>query len=92
VRWGEYGPTGLTAAARYLGYLERALPRAHFNPVRCEHWQTLFESRTAVSPPWSTQSRTVHLWNEMMQRTPGFDKNGRYPADSPFEELCRRYL
>jgi len=43
-------------------------------------------------PPWTEESRTVHLWQQMMQVSAGFDKNARFPADSPFEELCRRYL
>jgi Alpha 1,4-glycosyltransferase conserved region/Glycosyltransferase sugar-binding region containing DXD motif len=90
VRWGEYGPKGLTNAARHFDYLDRALPRAHFYPVRCEDWRLLFESSAA--PPWTADSRAVHLWQEMMQHAPGFDKDGRFPPDSPFEVLCRRYL
>jgi hypothetical protein len=92
VRWGEYGPKGLTQAARHLGYLERAQPAAHFYPVRCEHWRTLFESRRGAPQPWTPESRALHLWQEMMKRAPGFDKDGRFPADSPFEELWRRYI
>jgi hypothetical protein len=92
VRWGEHGPKGLTQAARHLGYLDQALPRMHFYPVRCENWRALFDSAAATGPPWTADSRAVHLWQEMMQRTPGFDKDGRFPADSPFEELCRRFL
>jgi Alpha 1,4-glycosyltransferase conserved region/Glycosyltransferase sugar-binding region containing DXD motif len=92
VRWGEYGPKGLTQAARHMGYLDRAQPRTHFYPVRCENWRALFDSAAASGPPWTADSRAVHLWQEMMQRTPGFDKDGRFPADSPFEELCRRFL
>jgi hypothetical protein len=92
VRWGEYGPKGLTQAARHLGYIDRALPAAHFYPVACEHWRVMFTSSREMKPPWTAQSRAVHLWQQMMQATPGFDKNGRFPEDSPFEELCRRYL
>jgi len=92
VRWGEYGPKGLTQASQHLGYLDRAEPVAHFYPVRCENWRSLFESRHGASPLWTAESRAVHLWQEMMKRTVEFDKNGRFAADSPFEELCRFYL
>jgi hypothetical protein len=92
VRWGEYGPKGLTQAARYLGYLQAALPVEHFYPVSCEDWRIMFAGRAAQTLPWTEQSRAVHLWQQMMQTSAGFDKNARFPADSPFEELCRRYL
>jgi hypothetical protein len=92
VRWGEYGPAGLTQAARHLAYIDRAQPATHFYPVKCEEWRVMFESARAAEPPWTAQSRTVHLWQQMMRSEPGFDKDARFPADSPFEELCRRYL
>jgi hypothetical protein len=92
VRWGEYGPKGLTQAARYLGYTDRALPAAHFYPVECNDWQSMFVSRVDTQPPWDTESRTVHLWQQMMRAAPGFDKNARFPEDSPFEQLWRRYF
>jgi hypothetical protein len=89
VRWGEYGPKGLTQAARYLGYLDKSLPEAHFYPVRCESWRAIFETSPSGTLPWTTESRAVHLWQQMMRNTPGFDKDGRFPADSPFEILWR---
>jgi Alpha 1,4-glycosyltransferase conserved region/Glycosyltransferase sugar-binding region containing DXD motif len=92
VRWGEYGPKGLTQAARHLGYLDKAQPAAHFYPVRCDDWRVMFASSAHKKPPWTPDSRAVHLWQQMMNSAPGFDKNARFPEDSPFEELCRRYL
>ena len=92
VRWGEFGPKGLTQAARHLGYIDKAQPAAHFYPVRCEDWHVMFRSRAAAPPPWTAESRTVHLWQQMMKTGSGFDKNARFAQDSPFEELCRRYL
>jgi hypothetical protein len=91
VRWGEYGPKGLTAAVRHLGYIDRAQPIAHFYPVRCEDWLVMFTNRPGMTLPWATQSRAVHLWQQMMQSAPAFNKDGHFPDDSPFEELCRRY-
>jgi Glycosyltransferase sugar-binding region containing DXD motif len=92
IRWGEYGPKGLTHAARHLGYVHRAQPTTHFYPLHCEDWRALFESRADRGPLWGPESRAVHLWQEMMKRASGFDKNAQFPADSPFEALCRRYL
>lgn len=90
VRWGEFGPKGLTAAVEHLGLRPRALPPEHFYPVRCEDWQSLFTS--SVSTAWPDEARAVHLWNNMTAQAPGFDKDARFPADSPFERLCARYL
>jgi hypothetical protein len=92
VRWGEYGPRGLTQAARHLGYIDKAQPAAHFYPVRCEDWRVMFTSPVDQKLPWTAESRTVHLWQQMMKTSPGFDRNARFPEDSPFEALCRRYL
>jgi len=92
LRWGELGPKGLTAAARHLGYLDRALPRAHFYPVPAERWRTLFETAPGGALPWGAESRAVHLWNNMAARSPGFDKNARFAAESPFGQLCASYL
>jgi hypothetical protein len=92
VRWGEFGPKGLTQAVRHLGYIDKAQPVAHFYPLRCENWRDMFASRAAAQPLWTPQSRAVHLWQQMMHGVPHFDKNGRFPNDSPFEELCRRFL
>ena len=86
MRWGEYGPKGLTRAARYFGYLGEALPPPHFYPVPCDEWQRLFSSAPDFVFPG--ESHAVHLWNNMLA---GVDKNARFPADSPFETLCRRY-
>lgn len=91
VRWGELGPKGLTAAARHLGYLDRALPRCHFYPVRSEEWRVLFEPARNSMLPWSDNSRAVHLWNNMTVQATHFNKNARFPAGSPFEWLCTRY-
>lgn len=92
VRWGEYGPKGLTQAARYLGYLDEAQPVAHFYPVKCADWRRMFTASADRMLPWTAESRAVHLWQQMMKTAPGFDKNARFPEDSPFEVLWRRYL
>ena len=92
VKWGEYGPSGFTSAARYLGYSEQALPFWHFYAVHYSQWHTVFDGSLRDNPTLLARSSALHLWNEMMRRQPGFDKNARFPADSLFEQLCRRYL
>lgn len=91
VRWGELGPKGLTAAARHLGFLDRALPRMHFYPVRSENWRVLFEPMRGGLLPWGDESRAVHLWNNMTVQSAQFNKNAHFAVDSPFERLCERY-
>ena len=34
----------------------------------------------------------LHLWNEMARRQPGFDRDGRFPEGSLFEQLWARYI
>jgi hypothetical protein len=91
MRWGEYGPKGLTQAARHLGYAEKALPSWHFYPVAWNQWHSLFEGG-GQSARSLEKSSAVHFYNNQMRNRPGFDKRGRFPPDSPFEQLCSRYL
>jgi hypothetical protein len=92
VRWGESGPAGFTAAARHLGYVDRALPSWHFYPVHFSNWKSVFDGTLSAGDPLLARSSALHLWNEMTRREPGFDKDGRFPAHSLFEQLCARYL
>ena len=92
VSWGETGPDGLTAAAQHLHCTGAALPFWHFYPISFSNWHTVFDSSLRDNPGLIAASHGLHLWNEMSRRSPGFDKNGRFPPDSLFEQLCARYL
>lgn len=92
IGWGEYGPYGLTRAAQHLGYSEQALPFWHFYPVHPLNWRTVFDGSLPGDTRLLADSSALHLWNEVTRRTPGFDRNARFPAHSLFETLCRRYL
>ncbi|WP_341502684.1 glycosyltransferase [Gallaecimonas sp. GXIMD4217] len=92
IKWGEYGPVGFTQAARHLGHDHQALPFWHFYPVHYSNWQVMFDTSTAGNEGFLGNARAVHLWNEMIRRDPGFDKDGRFPADSPFERLWALYF
>lgn len=88
VRWGNTGPYGLTSAARHLDYMKHALPRWHFYPVSYENHHVLFES----GPLTFDRSRAVHIWNQIIEERGALDRNARFPADSPFEQLWARYM
>ena len=79
IRWGEYGPKGLTHALRYFGEDAKALPSSHFYPVPFDKWHSLFESVRSESEVWPQESRAVHFANNQMRTRPGFDKNGALP-------------
>ena len=92
VKWGEFGPAGFTAAARHLGYADKALPAWHFYPVHYLRWREVFAPQSEEAYSKLGESRALHLWNEMMRREPDFDKNARFPESSLFEQLSRRFL
>lgn len=91
VRWGDTGPYGLTNAARHLGYTEHALPKEHFYPIRFEDHHVLFQSAPPGGGLSFNGSRAVHLWNQLIEAGKMLDKNARFPADSPFEQLWVKY-
>ena len=92
VKWGEYGPKGFTEAAHHLGYAGHALPPEHFYPISYREWRRVFYDPAPTIEQSLRTSSAIHLWNEMTRREAGFDKNGRFAADSLFEQLCSRYL
>jgi len=92
VGWGENGPKGLTRAVRHFGCESKALPSWHFYPVPPDQHGVLFQSPREGGAVDVTRSRAVHLWNTLLESEPGFDKNARFAEDSPYEQLCRRYL
>lgn len=91
IEWGETGPNGFTLAARHFQLEEAALPFWHFYPIHYLNWATVFDSTFAENENFLGASYALHLWNEMARRAPGFDKNGRFAADSLFERLCAKY-
>jgi hypothetical protein len=92
LRWGETGPEGLTRAVEYFGYLDRALPVTAFYPIHYKCWNNIFDTTYPKPEPYFPDSYAIHLWNEMLRRKPGFNKDMTYPEHSLIEELKRRYL
>lgn len=49
-RWGETGPSGLTAAATHLHCASHALPFWHFYPIPYQNWHTVFDASLRDNP------------------------------------------
>lgn len=92
IKWGEIGPNGLTNAINHLGLADRALPVTSFYPIHFSCWDTIFDETYPEIEKYFPDTYAIHLWNEMTNRKPGFDKNGSFPSNSLFEALKRRYL
>jgi hypothetical protein len=92
IRWGEGGPLGFTQAIKHFGYAAEALPPWHFYPVPYSSFRALFESPAANGDIRLTDSRAVHLWNNLIEREGAAHKQSRFPPDSPFEQLWARYV
>jgi hypothetical protein len=91
IRWGEGGPIGLTRAIAHFGYTAEALPPWHFYPVPHQSFLDLFRSPKPDERVHFEHSYAVHLWNNLIDKQAAGRKDQRFPADSPFEQLWRRY-
>jgi len=92
IQWGENGPNGFTRALGHFDRLQQALPASEFYPIHYREWLSPFRPTTPEMSARVEHSHSIHLWNEMARRKQGFDKNAVFPADSLFEQLCRRHL
>ncbi len=92
IKWGETGPDGLTKAVKYMGLENHALPHTYFYPIHSKCWYSIFDETFSSFETHFPDTYAIHLWNEMMKRKPGFDKNGSFPENSLIEQLKRRYL
>jgi mannosyltransferase OCH1-like enzyme len=82
---GETGPLLITAAIRACE-TEDAVLGSPF-PVPYWEYERLFFDESLVIEPCVA----VHFWNAML-RSAQFDKNGKFPENSVFERLKRKYL
>jgi hypothetical protein len=76
----------------YLDLFEVAKPYTTFYPVSAGNWDAIFDETFASGMSLFQDSYAIHLWNEMMRRAEGFDKNGRFPEGSMIERLKAIYL
>lgn len=92
VLWGESaGPLGLTRALKHYDLMACAKPPTIFYPIASENWRSIFYGEDPDALDALADSYTLHLWNEMGRRMPGFDKNATFAPNSLIEQLKRRY-
>lgn len=91
VKWGEAGPLGLSQAVEHFNLGILALPVRAFYPIHPAHWEQVFDSTFFDVERFFPDSYGIHLWNEMMRRKPGFNKEGDFPKDSLIELLAEKY-
>ena len=93
-RWGEAGgPDGMSRAVDYFGINDCAVPFYFFYAIPHAITDCLFNdalSKMGALEPLLSKSYAVHFWNQHI-RDLGIDVNGKFPADSPYEILKRRY-
>jgi len=89
--FGQMGYKLFTSAVEYLGLSDLAKPYTWFYPVHWSNWRAIFDSTLANDASLFSHTYILHLWNEMLRREPGFDKNADFPKDSLIEQLKARY-
>jgi len=92
LKWGETGPSGLSAAMEHLDLLHHALPVTAFYPIHSRCWNTIFDATYPDPEKYFPDTYAIHLWNEMIRRNPGYGKDQTYAENSLIEILKRRYL
>lgn len=92
LKWGETGPIGLTKAMQHFKRLEQVLPVTAFYPIHPTCWNTIFDTTYPSVDRYFPDSYAIHLWNEMIRRTPGYGKDKTYPTNSLIEVLKQKYL
>ncbi|WP_067781642.1 hypothetical protein [Actinomyces vulturis] len=86
IQHGEYGPTGLTQAAKYFSLLDTVQPGHVYYPLSYHDWENIYLAPAADSREVLLGATCLHLWNEA-QRWASWDKDGSWRSDSLFEEL-----
>ncbi len=88
MRWGETGPRLVSEVVDTLGLRSNVVPPEVFYPVHSDDvLQLVRPGHLALGE----RTVAVHLWAQLWRHF-GLDPNGRYPADSPYEQFIRQYL
>ena len=87
--WGETGPRLMAEAVRKFSLERYRQPHRVFCPLGFFEWQKILgpDSEGILQ----SNSHAIHLWNEKW-REGHQNKNARYPEDSIYEQLKKRYL
>lgn len=62
-----------------------------FYPVHNTHFWSIFDATFANDESFFSETRAIHLWNEVGRRYFNLDKNGSFHADSLIERLKRMH-
>ena len=93
-RFGEAGgPGGFELALKHFRMENYALPIHVFYPVVSQMLMYLFDDtlyKMGALTPMLSQAHTVHFWNNYL-REYQINKDGKFPDNSPYEILKRRY-
>jgi hypothetical protein len=90
--WGETGGgEGFRSALKHFGLYHLGKPYTYFYPIHYDHWPYIFTSALKDDLRLFADTYALHLWNDGLKRR-GFDRTARFPEDSLFEQLKRRYL
>ncbi len=90
VKFSQTGPKLFGQAVAHHGLILFAHPQQCFYPVHWTEWRGVFDGTLADGMNRLNGAHAIHLWNELMRRE-NFDKNGRFPADSVFENLRAKF-
>lgn len=88
ITWGDIGPKLITEMVTSLNLWKYVHPPHRFCPVNWFDWTQIVDKDK--TPCLSSDSFTVHLWNEMWRRK-SKDKNSQHPTSCLYEKLKRRY-
>jgi len=89
ISWGETGPELLTEAVKLLNHKSDVARHELFCPIHWFKWDDAIKKNPSMKV--LDNSDAVHLWNEMWRRA-GIDKSGKFPENSIYEVLKRKYL
>ena len=93
IGWGETGgPRGFKQALIHFGLIDKGLPFTAFYPIAPRNWACIFDDTLKDDRQLFADTRALHLWNENIRRTSGFNKNACFPKNSLIEQLKNEYL
>lgn len=87
--WGETGPKLMAEVVRKFSLEGYRQPYHVFCPLGFFDWRKVLQADS--NGLLDSSSHAIHLWNEKW-REANQDKNARYPANSLYEQLKRKYL
>lgn len=91
--WGEAGgPAGFADELRRDPSIrDDGLPYTVFYPVHHQHFRRMFDDSLGNDLDLFTDTRALHLWNEVFKRYADIGPEGPFHPDSLFERLERRH-